>query len=440
VDRRGHDALKRTALGAATGRPAWLLLAPCLLACSGAEPPPAPIRSLRGCIQREHRLLTGEGLSPPFAVRAAGLRFSIQRGSRQIAAGETDTAGCLEASFEPADGALRVEVTTVAVAPDGGARLGVGYLDDFSGSGAHWSFSTEGDARCGAPAVAIHGDSDGTAILGPWLLREECGAGAVAVFEVAREAMTLLDPGPSARAAPPLGVLWSPDRKGDCSACFLDDEQGGILFGGDHYRTSIHLSGLKDAPMQWVPSVIAHEVGHWAMSAYSRRPSAQGPHSFGQTVAAGLAFQEGWASAFGQRVLGRSRGVPLEPAYLAMQQGEVIQADLLALTLSSSPLPRPSLALGVEQPLNEFVVASALLRLWMTPDELGGPAVGLGDRGMLKLLESRRLRDGPDRGAAGVDLLDALDAIVCEGLATSEEIEQALSPLGFPWDGAPLCQ
>lgn len=420
-----------------------LLLGGILAACQGLDAASVPIRSLRGCTQSEVRQLTRQGLSAPALVPAAGLRYSIWRGEESLSTGELDASGCFEVSFASGIGALRVELTTVATAPpEARPLLGIGHQEDSPLSGSYFRFSTAGDATCGAPPVRVRVEGEERASLEPWILREDCGSGAVALFATARAAMTFFDPSLSpvrGQPLPSLGVLWSPGLTSDCIACFRDGPGGSVTIAGTPYTTSLRLSGRDVSPIHWSSSTVAHELGHWAMSAYSRSPGAQGPHSFRQPIEPALAFQEGWASAFGQRVLGRLGGGALAPEYLVMQLSSLIWVDLLGLRADSGPLPLPRLEQGVTQPLNEFVVASALWRLWLTPADLGAPALGIGDQGMLRLLTSPRLREGPDRGVLGPDLLDLLDACHCAGLATPEKLGQVLAPLQFPWDGTPSC-
>lgn len=399
--------------------------------------------AVRGCVQSEVRTLSRAGLSSLELVAAAGLRVLARRGEAVVGEGVTGTDGCFEVPVVQAEGALRVELRAVTVAPEGGRWvLGVGHAEE-TATPTYWRWTSDGDPACGAPPIALSLTSAGGAQLDPWILREPCGSGAVAAFTAVREAMSFLDPALSplgGRPVPSLALLWSPGVKGDCSACFFEGPSGEMTIEADSFDTRIHLSGRSDTPAHWSRSVIAHEVGHWAMHAYSRSPQEKGLHAFGTPLSPGLAYKEGWATAFGQRVLGKKSGTAFDPLYLTMQLNQVIWVDLLSLQSTFGPLELPVPDRGVTQPLDEFVVAAALWRLWMKHGALSEPSLGLGDPGIRALLASERLRGRLDRGHPGPDLLDALDACVCTQQATSAELAHVLSPLRYPWDGAAACE
>lgn len=400
-----------------------------------------PGREVKGCVQSETRTLSKTGLSAPMLTAAAGLQVRVQRGETLMGEGVTDSQGCFEVPVVPAEGALRVELRAIAAAPDGNRWvLGVGHAEQTPST--YWRWTSDGDPACGAPAVDLSPTDEGGARLGPWILKEPCGSGAVTTFMAVREAMLFLDPTLSpigGKPVPSLAVLWSPGIKEDCSACFFDGPTDGVTIEGDSFDTRILLSGRSDTPAHWSRSTLAHEVGHWVMHVYSRSPAEKGQHSIGPS-SPGLAYKEGWATAFGQRVLGQRSGAAFEPIYLTMQLNQVFWIDLLSLDSSFGPIELPVKDKGVTQPLSEIVVASALWRLWMKDGALTGPSLGLGDPGIRALLESERLRGGLDRGHPGPDLLDALDACVCTHQATSTELSNILSPLRYPWDGAPACE
>lgn len=398
--------------------------------------------AVRGCVQSEVRALSLAGLSSPEPTAATGLQVLVRRGETVVGEGVTGPDGCFAVPVTPAAGTLRVELRTVAAAPEGGRWvLGVGNAE--TATPTYWRWTSDGDPSCGASPIAISPTVEGGTQLGPWTLREPCGAGAVAAFMAVRQAMLFLDPTLSpvaGRPVPSLAVLWAAGVKGDCAACFFDGPADAVTIEGDTFDTRIHLSGRSDTPAHWSRSSLAHEVGHWVMHVYSRSPSEKGLHSFNTPSSPGLAYKEGWATAFGQRVLGTKNGAASEPLYLSMQLNQVLWVNLLSLESTFGPIELPAPDKGVTQPLNEFVVASALWKLWMENGSLSEPSLGLGDQGMRALLESERLSGGRDRGYPGLDLLDVLDACVCTQQATSAELARVLSPLRYPWDGAAACE
>lgn len=421
------------------GRRGTCLTAPVLaLALGGCW---EPGKDVTGCVQSEVRTLSRAGLSAPALTAAAGLQVQVRRDAAVVGTGVTDARGCFEIPVAPAAGTLRVEVRAVAAAPAGGRWvLGLGHAAQTPTT--YWRWTSDGDPACGAPPVDLSLTDEGGARLGPWVLREPCGAGAVAAFMALREAMFFLDPAlspASGRPVPSLAVLWSPGVLEDCAACFFDGPTDGVAIEGDAFDTRIRLSGRSDTPAHWSPSMLSHEVGHWVMHAYSRSPDQEGRHSVGP-LAPGLAYKEGWATAFGQRVLGQRSGAAFDPLYLSMQLDRVFWIDLRSLESALGPIELPERAQGVTQPLSEVVVAAALWRLWMASGTLTGPSLGIGDSGVRTVLESARLRGGLDRGYPGPDLLDALDASVCTQQATPAEIGAVLAPLRYPWDGAVVCE
>jgi hypothetical protein len=423
-------------------------------------PPPEPRpASVTGCVQFERRSLGKEGLSPLFAEPAAGLRVTIVDGAQTMASVVTDQQGCFDAPLAAALGPMAaVELSTIADFP-GEARplLAVVHNDDpdmaTRHSSAYWTWSSQGDAACGLPASSLSAPVEGQHTMQPLSIPERCGSGAIAAFQAVRRAMLRLDPSLSLAAAngqPPasLAVFWSPDVKSGCGACFLGSAMGGATVAGegaepDRFDTFIQLSGRDDYPTHWSASAMSHEAGHWVMDTYSRSENAMGKHFFTTPSPPGLAYKEGWATAFAQRCLSSTPddGAPVlyDPVYLDVQHGETFWVDLSSITSSLGKIDLPSPEAGVDQPINEFVVAAALWRLWLPGAEPDGQPPGLLDAGVLDVLGSPRLLGGADRGHTGLDLLDFLDASVCTGRASADGVAAAMAPLHFPWDSSPLC-
>jgi hypothetical protein len=98
---------------------------------------------------------------------------------------------------------------------------------------------------------------------------------------------------------------------------------------------------------------------------------------------------------------------------------------------------------GMDQPLDERWVAAVLWDLWDRADVDGpdrdAPGV-LGTDAMDGALVSRRMLRG-DRGAAGADLVDFLDAVACDDPGVVDAMRAIVpgDPPGFPWDDRMAC-
>ncbi|HEU4538995.1 MAG TPA: hypothetical protein VFS00_32970, partial [Polyangiaceae bacterium] len=69
----------------------------------------------------------------------------------------------------------------------------------------------------------------------------------------------------------------------------------------------------------------------------------------------------------------------------------------------------------------------------------GAAYAAVGDEGMFKAVQSRRLVGGLNRGYERIDLVDFYDATSCEAVAPDQSVVSVSRDVGFPWDSAPLC-
>lgn len=414
----------------------------------------SPGLTARGRIKRDHRRVdpTRTRLLEVEVVSVAGFEIAVRDGADEVAHGWTDAEGRF--------------ALPLAGAPEVGFELVFAALDD-------------ADADGGAPRLAVF-DSAGVTVprdsgnavvaqrLWAWVaapveaaidpgdfgqvhVSEAQGAGAIAVFELLkgfrRRAIDAFAgaPGSPVGAPPTLAVMWSPDINVTCLACYLPTGWGPISWhaanGDVGFDRALFLSGASSAPLHFTPSLVAHELGHWVMDSFSRFPEAQGSHGWGELIAPPLAWSEGFATFFAQWA--QSTPESVDPRFFGKQSNVEYWVDLEAIgagpsataTSLSVVFPQPTQGGGLTQRLNEAVVAALLWDLW---DGVGLPGgdedVALGD---VVLTGIALLRGGDfDRGVAGPDLVDALDALACRVMAPAAWNDALM---GFPWDALVPC-
>lgn len=282
-------------------------------------------------------------------------------------------------------------------------------------------------------------------------IRMSEGSGALAALETVRLVLEAFTDhfGPTPLE---LAIVWRPGRSWSCGSCYLDGRFDGVTLTttNTHFPRAIYLSGNNANPHHFTPSIIAHELGHFALELWSSPPLIGGSHGFDRRVAPVLAWSEGAATLLGQWALIGHTGAPQR--FFAVQQNVQYWVDLEAIGRGSPqddsnvnllvPLPRPQDP--IDQMLSEGVVAAIL---W---DLLDADDFGLGDESFalstmtLSLLADPRLtgvrQGGPDRAAEGPDLVDYLDGLRCdESLVPSLPAVLTSLLLGFPYDEAPVC-
>lgn len=282
------------------------------------------------------------------------------------------------------------------------------------------------------------------------------GAGALAAFDTARTVLNALSDhfGPTDLD---LAIVWQRGRAWSCGSCYLDARFSGVTLAasGHHFPRAIFLSGTNANPHHFTPSIIAHELGHFALELWSSPPLIGGAHGFDRRVSPVLAWSEGAATLIGQwALIGHT---PLPHRFFAVQQNVQYWVDLEAIGRTPMsddsnldllvPLPRPLDPL--DQPLSEGVVAAILWDLLDAHPEVTGEVIALGPL-LLSVLSDPRLADvrdgGPDRGALGPDLVDLLDALRCDptlhpfvGPPSTLPAPLTNLLLEFPYDDLPLC-
>jgi len=411
----------------------------------------------RGQVVRDHRRVDDSRtrLLPVEVVPVAGFAVSVHAGAAQVAAGRTDAEGRFELPLveAPADDVALV-FTTIEQLPDEAApRLAV--LDSAGVAVPRDVGMPVVAQRAWAWVVAPVTNTARTIDFGEVHVTEARGAGAIAIFETIERARAQavatfaaasdVPQGGSADAPPTLAVLWNPGVNVSCIACYLPTGWGPISWhtsaGEVPFDRAMFLSGADSAPLHFTPSLVAHELGHWVMDTYSRFPEAFGSHGWGQLSPPSLAWSEGFATFFAQWSL--SSPAHVDSRFFGKQSNVEFWVDLEAVGAGSaaaaSSLPvvfqRPTAGGGLTQTLNEAVVAAMLWDLWdASADPLADEDVTLGD--LVVTTIAQLVEDDADRGVAGPDLVDMLDALACRVMAPTAWSEALM---GFPWDATAAC-
>jgi hypothetical protein len=222
---------------------------------------------------------------------------------------------------------------------------------------------------------------------------------------------------------PHLTWLWTRGKKGVCVgsvSCYLRAT-----------KTISVLSTAADAD-EWDDLVLLHQYGHFFQDVLSRADSPGGAHSVLGQVDPRLAWAEGSASFFGNTAKGSSLFLDSNASGVSCR----VDLDVLdpAIPLGTSD--------GTETGNLSEAVPSAIL--WDLADTTNEAKDTLARRGAV--FAALRYLGGPhfaDRGAAGADLVDALDGWFCLGLgdrgdAVSGVEGNVVGLHGFPYDFGPL--
>jgi len=415
---------------------------------------PAPCA--QGRVVRDHRRVdtAGKRLGPVEVVPVVDLEVTVRRRGAVLGRAWTDLDGRFRIPLRAPPGPALELSMVAAVREELGAETGEGdgegvTLAVFDGVGVPvprqlgelvqvarpWAWVT-------APVDAARDPTD----FGEVHIDEAAGAGALALLEQIRGLRATVATFFGRARSTSLAVLWSPALVPSCLSCYLPDGWGPIVWatsrGQVSFDRAVFFSGAPSAPHHFTPSLVAHELGHWALDLVSGHPEAGGGHGWDQLVAPPLAWSEGFSTFFAQWAL----STPEAPVsrFFAIQSHVQYWVDLEGIGRGASAddssvgvdFPRPDPHGGLTQPLNEAVVAAMLWDLWDAPGRGGDDEpIALGDDALEVIAAARMLQ--LDRGARDADLVDYLDALACDGMIDGVDLGAAL--LGFPWDGAPLC-
>lgn len=313
-------------------------------------------------------------------------------------------------------------VILAVLKPDDGAYLGTNDSPPWA-----WSIDVGTNSNLGDATIGI-----------------DDGSGAMFVYLFMRSAMEAIVwdiAGGDESGVASLAVLWKPNMTWDCGSCY-GRSINQTVSGSIEMDQSIFIGGDPEFSSAWGYPVILHEFGHYTAANYSRDDSPGGPHD-GSPEVPPFAWSEGWASFSSVANVSRWYGAPY-PLFWDKQQGFTFWIDYSSAEVYGiKELQLPSMNGGIKQDLAEDIVASMLWNLWDggDVDEYAGSedGIGMGTSAVLRAISSDRFLNG-DRGYSGADLIDFLDAAICEDSSLGSAAENMLSGYGFPYDNNPDCQ
>ncbi len=297
------------------------------------------------------------------------------------------------------------------------------------------------------PAWAWSHGLDGLDI-GTVRLTEAQGSGAVHAFRLVSSAMEVIVDGMAggdATQVEPLAVLWAPGVSWDCGYCFAAGVPQ-IPAEGVHLTDSVFLDGHPEGSSAWGAAAVLHEVGHSVLKHLSRNDSIGGSHVSGDLLIPPFAWAEGWTNFFGISTHSRFLGAP-DARLWAIVFGAsgtrvAFWMDFAHGQGAAKNTILPDSDAGMDQSLDERWVTRALWELWDGGDVFdSGIEDGwlLGTNAMARALVSKRVLR-MDRGYAGTDLVDFIDALVCDDFDRAADLDALVrGDLGFPYDGAATC-
>lgn len=452
-------------------------------------PPPIGAEVLAGCVTYERRLLTAESFGELVVAPAPYLAVAVyeEGASNVLGAAKLDARGCFEVALSARPSAdVVVHLTAFVPRADEGNDLddssplvAVAHLSPpastpsgFASTG-YWEWSNR-DTSCGDDtlfdrAVVLDADGPGRHRLGrvdhdldaasapDLIIREACGSGAIHILRRLREAMarvtrnhlTLGDkPSEIVRRTEKLSALsvlgvWEPGLEQPCGSCTSATNTGPYSVpvgaeGSDDFDLAIWVGGTAATPSHWASSVLSHEMGHWAMASYSRTPGEGGTHYAASPSKPGLAYLEGWATAFGQWNLGSPSAGIWDPRYVDRQGNTTFYLDIAKMTWTNGTLPTLAPGAPVDAPINENAVAAMIFAL-AAPASVIPHGQDLTADAWFRTLVSPRLNGSLGRGYFRTDLLDFFDAGRCSGALPDASIVAVTAPQNYPWDHDPLC-
>jgi hypothetical protein len=230
------------------------------------------------------------------------------------------------------------------------------------------------------------------------------------------------------------GRLFAKEHMGTPPAVWVkwDGPSNDFCWSGSYYSPMeqyIHIGSCSDDGDEYDDSVILHEYGHHVSSTLSKDDNPGGPHWVTYDVDPRLAWSEGFATFFGQAVIG-------SPVYLDATEHSALVYDLEGAT----DLCPASSYLGMKQDICEALVGGAL---WDIHDNLqeSYDVLAMGPEEILEVVTGY-LADptNSDRGVVGADLVDFLDGWFCSGYEQYFGLYKLIvTALKFPYDFAGPC-
>lgn len=244
-----------------------------------------------------------------------------------------------------------------------------------------------------------------------------------------------------------LAILWKPGGAWSCGACFWHNGKQGVDGSSFQFDHSIFIGGETTGSSAWGWAVTLHEFGHYLLGVYSKDQSPGGAHYLGVPVAPAFAWSEGWATFFATSVMSRFANYPL-PVYWDIQKGSSFWFNYAAFYADKDKegeatlIKFPSGAGGTDQQLDENWVVGALWHIWDGADGLDEVDFFVKADGDLSAAPSSRIYGAIrsdrylnyNRGGAGVDLVDFLDALICQKKSEANNVDATVRAMGFPYD------
>lgn len=329
---------------------------------------------VQGAVDASERRVTENGLGGPRLFTAAGARIDLLDGAGRLLdiTRVDDTNGyTLVANAPPGERTVRFVAETVA----DGVPIRVGPDGELP-----WAFPIP--AKQGDVARETFIDAAEPAA-GAWFIARIAGDG----FEALRPWLPL----DVLNNAPPVRIRWRPGFSEPCGSCFRPGP-----------RPLIDLGGRVSDPDEWDRAVILHELGHYIAAVFSRDDSGGGPHD-GTPIAPDIAWSEGLATYLASW--------PDAPIQLDYKLAGVALLDLEEMAQPEAFGTADGSAVG---DISERLVAAVLWDIHDDPLE-DDDRLFLRDDRIFGALFYTLTRDWPDQGAPGIDLLDFVGALWCDG-------------------------
>ena len=375
---------------------------PYTLEVEGVPQTPPVDTSVSGAALYEDQIPTYNGYEPGPWLPAAGVRVQVVRAFDEIvvAEGFADEAGSYALTYGN-DGPPPVRLRALTTVDPDATRISLR-----TGTGADdppIAFESEPFESGPTPATLdLRIDANGV------------GA-AFNALDVARRALELMEQELGAQAAE-LTLVYAPGHAESCGTCYLTD------------KAMLALDGDPLDDDAYDDAVVAHEVGHHFEYAHAYSDSPGGYHD-GRYTDPRLAWSEGFANAFAAAVTG-------VPSYVDVKAfGTSLVIDIESVDHAWSFGTSDGTMAGA---VSEDLVAAVLWDLVDAKqdglDQSSAPVGSLLVPGLTWL----PLPAGGARGFPGVDLVDFLDAWICEQLGPEQALELlVVKERLFPYDLSP---
>ncbi len=298
--------------------------------------------------------------------------------------------------------------------------------DTGSLSPGYWSFKYPYEIQTGSQALS------------DWTITEAQGSGSIWVFQWMEYSLSWLRNVYPNAPQPSIVAFWQPELDFKCGSCAFPPDYGlptQVALGGNQYDTyasRLQIGGSTNAPDHWMRSVLAHEIGHYVMGAYSGSTHEGGAHTILDVSSPGLAYSEGWATFWGQRLMSDEQ---LDPIFFSVGGTGTYWFHNIDTAIGSSGTAKGGdLKKDVDQKIGESLVSWMLWHMWAPTGKEAPNTYGNFGDSMMSAFASERLKQKIyDRGYKGPDFVDLADAIVCQSSNLGTEVDLIAQTGGFPY-------